>query len=203
MGNGTVLLPPMYMAPPMYYMVMKEFEHAVIDVAMYNDRRYKTSHRCLLKPGNCAPSPSMLSVPVSTDRHGIYGNEWCVSGHGEWYKTHRRTLATLYGSAPYYKYLAEEILEPINETCVGKPVKQLNCLIDANIRRILGIKTLASTTLDTDSVEGAGITDLRQALFTLPVMKVGQKELRVPEGISAVLSVVDALFVHGPSCLDT
>lgn len=159
---NIVLLPPLFIPPARYFSLMAKADIAVIDTTMRYDKRRKAVHRTVVSGKEGAPS--WLTVPVSTSN--TTGRSWDdirVSGHGEWWRVMRLTLATLFGPTPFFHLYKDEIFATICPEAVGRSICDFDIDLILTMRRFLGITTPLSVTLDeryaTDS--DVTVTDFR------------------------------------------
>lgn len=150
-----LLLSPLYLPPANYFRLMAESDLTVIDTSLPYNKRNKAVHRTAVSGRGEA---SLLTVPVSTP--GTTRCAWdevTVSPHGEWWRVHKLTLATLFGPTPYFDYFKDELLRPIGPDSVGRPVTDLDIDIILNVRKLLGIDTPLSVTLDSRYATDPGV----------------------------------------------
>ena len=90
-----------------------------------------------------------MTVPVcSAPGRGCGWDEVRVSGHGGWFKVQRMTLATLFGSTPYFDLYKTDLFPFISEDMVGVPVTDLDVNLLLAVMRLSDIKTPLSVSLD-------------------------------------------------------
>lgn len=181
---NIVLLPPLYLPPAEYFQLMKEADMAVIDTALRYRKNMKAVHRTVVSgpTGN-----AFLTVPVSTPGSSKCSwNEVTVSPHGEWWRIHKTTLETLYGPTPYYHLYKHDLNPIIDAAAVGHPITDLNIGLVVAIRKLSGIITPLSVTLDPRYIEDkkVKITDFRNHDFYAS---------------ESARSVLEDLFQHGRS----
>lgn len=162
---NIVVLAPLFLPPPEYFKIMKEADSVVIDTAMSYDKRFKTVHRTVVSAPH---GPSFLTVPVSTP--GTSRCRWesvKVSGHGEWWRVQKSTMSTLYGPTPYFDLYKHDIFPFFNEDAVGQTITDLDIRLIVALRRLAGITTPMSVTLDPRYLTDAdvSVTDLRKYDF--------------------------------------
>ena len=140
-----VLLPPLYLPPEGYFGAMANADLAVIDTSMRYDKRFKVVRRTQLD-NECK---QRLTVPVTPGKSGSTYAETCrVSPHGRWWRVHRLTMETLYGPTPWFDLYKSDLFDIISEDAVGRLVADLDIDLILIIRRLKGITTPLSTSLD-------------------------------------------------------
>lgn len=185
----VVLLPPLFLPPLAYFEAMRRADMAVIDTSMRHDRRMKAVHRTVVS-GNS--SPSFLTVPVTPPRGHALWADIRISAHGEWWRVQKATLATLYGPTPFYSLLHHDITALLTADCVGRPVTDLDIDLILAVRRITGITTRLSVTLDSRLAgrRDVTVTDLRRHDFYADPQARSVLETLFAEGLQ--------LFAEGP-----
>ena len=144
---NIVLLAPLYLPPPEYFSVMAEADMAIIDTSMRYDKRRKDVHRTVVS-GKDGFS-SFLTVPVSTPGTSRCAwNNVGVSAHGEWWRVQKMTMSTLYGRTPYFDLFRHDLFPYFSAESIGSSITDLNIKLIIAIRRLTGIKTPLSVTLD-------------------------------------------------------
>lgn len=130
-----------------------------------------------------------LTVPVS--KPGTSRCTWDevrVSGHGVWWRVMTSTLATVFGSSPYFDYYRYDIQSLFTSAAVGRSITHLNIDLLLVVMKMLNIDTPLSVTLDPRLTQGhAEITDLRKFNF------YEDQEQR---------SVLEMLFLKGPELIN-
>lgn len=193
--DRTVLLPPCYCATVDYYAVLSAYKYAVIDFNRRYDKRAKYTHRCTIADTR---GELMLTVPVQKHDAPNKSETWAttlISPHGDWWHIHATALESAYGRTPFFEFYKDEFLPLIDSKAVGMSVSDFDRLLDAKIRRILGLETEIS---DMDNIK-TGIVDdyLHNNLPELPVIEYYQVR-NSTHGFIPHLSILDLIFNLGP-----
>lgn len=194
-----VVLAPQYLGSVEYYAAMATADVAVIDMDMRFDKRVKSVHRTVIA-GN--RGPIQLTVPIRHPKgtdidRPLRWSDILVSDHNHWWTEHAAALESAYGRCPYFEHYYPDIHALLTDRWVDRPVTELDCALDAVIRRQTGIQTRLSVTIPAGA---EGYTDLRRAnvaeLYpTAPYRQIRQESM----GFIAHMSVLDRLFNLGPN----
>lgn len=191
-NDAVIILPPAFLPPPLYYAVMLGARRVVIDTEMAYNKRAKSVHRTLVTQSH---GPKFLTVPVShPESSRTTWSAITVSDHNQWWSTMTSTLATIYGSTPFFEYYRDDFEKLLSEKNVGESITTLDLELDALIRRILKIPTRLSTVLDS---RDASICDLRNADFRLSEIVTPEFCVSLVEELNPSLSIIEYLFNLG------
>lgn len=188
----TAIFAPQYFGSVAYYAEIAACKRAVIDTGMRYDKRFKSAHRCVIADtrGSLA-----LTVPVSKPEGARHWNQTRVSHHGEWWTTHLASLETAYGRTPFFEFYIDRFkpwLAPIDMT-----VTEMDCGIDAVVRRALGIDTDVAYADASSLIDGDEAIDLRRSGFgdvaSVPYYQVRAHKLGFLQG----MSILDLIFNMG------
>lgn len=188
----VLFLPPAFLPPAAYYAAMLAVRRALIDESMRYDKRAKSVHRTFLATTH---GVSALTVPVERPESSRTAwNRVNVSGHGQWWRTMRSTLATAFGPSPFFEYYRDLFDSELSEKAVGAPVTGLDLALDSEIRRLLSLPTLVSASADPrDSV----FIDLRRVDFFHDPIELPGFSIRVAPELSPGRSILEPLFRLG------
>lgn len=159
---NVVILPPLYLPPSQYFRAIADADLAVIDTEMRYDKRHKAVHRTILEGQH---GPAMLTVPVTTPGTSrCLWNNVTVSPHGEWYRNHTATLATLLGPTPWFALLNNDFTSIINASAVGRSIVELDIDLILAVMRIAHITTPLTAVPDPRIMASphTAVTDLRR-----------------------------------------
>lgn len=161
----VLLLAPLFLPPPEYFRKMESADLVVLDTSMRYDKQFKAVHRTVLFTplGN-----KFLTVPVSTPEGSkCHWEDVRVSGHGGWWHVQRDTMATLFGKTPFFDLYRRDIFEYFTEQAVGRRITDLDIDLIVCLRRLLGIATPMSVTLDSrfEKDSDVEIVDMRRHDF--------------------------------------
>lgn len=135
------------MPPADYFREMSNADLAVIDTTMRYDKRMKSVHRTVVSGRDGAPL--YMTVPVSTPGTSrCTWDEVSVSAHGHWWSVQRQTMATFYGATPFFDFYRHDLFPFLSESAVGRHITDLDIDLILTIRRLAGIDTPLSVTLD-------------------------------------------------------
>lgn len=187
------LYPPQYCAPAAYYASMARRGEACIADGLRYDKRFKSTHRCLI-PGN--HGMIMLTVPtVKPHRADATWADVEVSDHGSWWSEHLTAMESTYGRTPYFEFYIDDFRQIIGPQAVGRRLTDFDGDLDTLIRRLLGISTEVS-----HSAEPLHPGSLCEHT---PDLTIGQYwQIRPTEqSVTGQISVLDMLFCLGPEAL--
>ncbi len=191
-SDPVLLLPPAFLPTAAYYAAMLASRRAVIDSGMRYDKRAKSVHRTFLQTTHGVTN---LTVPV--ERPVSSRTSWDtvnVSGHGQWWRTMRSTLATVFGATPFFEYYRDRFDAELSENAVGKPVTSLDFSLDAALRRLLRLPTLVSAATDSrDRV----FTDLRRTDFMSGDLEIPGYTISLPDELAPGRTILEPLFRLG------
>lgn len=143
---NIVLLPPLFLPPTEYFRLIADADMAVIDTGLSFDKRFKAVHRTVVAG---SAGETFLTVPVSRPESSLCPwSDVRVSGHGEWFRVQRLTLATLFGPTPWFDLYRHDIFPLIGESAVGRRITDLDIDLVMAVCRLSGIRTPMSVTLD-------------------------------------------------------
>ena len=160
--DSTVTLPPRYCGDVGYYALMAQYGNAVIDFSMRYNKRDKACHRCEIEGAN---GVQRLTVPLEKGAGGpVAGLR--VSDHGEWWNVHWGAIYSAYGRTPYFEYYADDFLPAFQGNIHS--LMELDIMLDAIIRRILGITTRVTYNKLSSAFSGTSAPSVPSANFTPP-----------------------------------
>lgn len=188
----VLLLPPSFLPSAAYYAALMAAPRVVIDETMKYDKRAKSVHRTAI---DTTHGVSTLTIPVERpDSSKTTWNRVNVSGHGEWWRTIKSTLATNFGPAPFFEYYRDLFDSELTESSVGNPVTSLDLALDAVIRRLLGLTTPVSSVPDS---RDTSFIDMRRADFSGPTLHLPGAYIQLAPELKPGRSILDPLFRLG------
>lgn len=185
------VLAPAFLPPAAYYAVMAAYPVAVIDTSLRYDKRAKTVHRTVVADSH---GQRHLTVPIA--RPATSRTDWAnvrISAHGNWWLTMRATLATIYGSTPFFNYYRDEFDRLLTPESVGEPITNLVIDLDAVIRRLLGLPTALSVVADPRDTA----IDMSRVDFYCPTVVTPAGTLTIPDELAPGHTILDPLFRLG------
>ena len=195
-----VLLPTAYLAPVSYYHYLVNYSEIIFEQhENYLKQTYR--NRCSIYAAN---GKMNLSIPVHKIANHTLIKDVRIAYDQNWQKLHWRSIASAYGSSPFYLYYDYELLPfyekkfeflwDFNETLQNKILE----LIKISIHPTYTTSYLSehSDTIDLRSGLYPKKNDLSVALT--PYQQVFQEKF----GFLPDLSIIDLLFNLGPSCKD-
>lgn len=214
---------PQYYGTIQYYATMARYAHAIVDLDLRYDKRFKSVHRCQIIDTR---GPLTLTVPVSkpksgasvthrtsTGPHPLLWSDLTVSSQAGWWADHRVSLESAYGRTPFFEFYIDRFLPYLRD--INIPITELDRAIDTTIRTILGLETQVTYRRDMRQVTdpplqecgcqstvlsgfAAEIDDYRKNHFPpqdyLPYYQVRADKL----GFHPNLSILDLIFNLGP-----
>lgn len=132
------IFPPQFFAPEGYYRLVKDCDVSVTDISMRAERNFKSAHRCTIESRD---GTAMLSCAVAKFDSRATWADVSLSSHGQWWEKHLQTLATNYGSSPFFSFYQPVIERLLSHELIEKmpSVAAYDCAIDAEIRHILDL----------------------------------------------------------------
>lgn len=175
-----------------YYAEMACHDRAVVDTGMRYDKRFKSAHRCTIADTR---GPLMLTVPVSKPVGARLWSETRISHHGQWWTTMLTSLESAYGRTPYFEFYIDRFMPWIAP--VDMSVTDMDCGLDAVVRRTLGISTEVEYA-DASVIPANPALDFRSSAFDhiKPVPYYQVRALKL--GFLPGLSILDLIFNMGP-----
>lgn len=175
-----------------YYAEMASHPRAIVDTGLRYDKRFKSAHRCTIADTR---GPLMLTVPVSKPEGARLWSQTRISHHGQWWTTMLTSLESAYGRTPYFEFYIDRFMPWIAP--VDMSVTEMDCGLDAVVRRTLGIDTLVDYA-DASAIGIDPALDFRCCSFTRisPVPYYQVRALML--GFLPGLSILDLIFNMGP-----
>lgn len=197
----NILLPTAYLAPILYYCYLANY-HAIIFEQQEHYIKQSYRNRCSIYAAN---GKMELSIPVHKIANRTLIKDVRIANEQNWQKLHWRSIASAYGSSPFYLYYNYELL-PFYE-------KKFEFLWDFNEslqnKMLELIKVSISPVYTTFYLsEPPGVIDLRSSLhpkkndLPFPTLPSYQQVFQNKYGFFPNLSIIDLLFNLGPRCND-
>lgn len=144
-----------YLAPVSYYQLLANAPGIWIDVDE-NYQRQSYRNRCIISASN---GPLTLSIPVEKPVAGkLAMRDIRIADHGDWQKTHWRTIETAYSSSPFFEFYQDDFI-PFYE-------KKWDFLLDFNMAlqsKMLELVDI-STKIVTENLELDAWQDFREII---------------------------------------
>lgn len=202
--DRAVILPPQFCGSVAYYAAMACYGKVIVHAGMRYDKRFKSTHRCVIADTRGALS---LTVPIKKPCTRDCVPTWAnveVSDHDQWWQPMAESLESAYGRTPYFEFYAERLL-PLMRYEPSLSVGRIDQELDQAIRRILALESeveyVSDAALDPAEMArsmGAEYDDLRRASFaaahSVPYYQVRDLKL----GFVPNLSILDLVFNMGP-----
>lgn len=182
-----IALPPRLCAPVAHYVEAWSCGRSAQRWDTPFDKRAKGTHRLTIADTH---GPIDLTVPiVKPPTHRCAWSEIAVSTHGEWWDTHRETLASAYGRTPYFEFYIDRFLPMLTPGVAGRYplLSSLAAAWDREIRSCLGLEAADPSAASCPLADTSG-----PALP--PYRQVRQDRL----GFIPGLSILDLIFNLGP-----
>ncbi len=182
------MLPPAFCGSISRYALMASYGgRIVIDRHRRFDKRFKSTHRCVIADTRGALT---LTVPIAKPRsfRDAGWDDITVSGHGDWPRLMVTALESAYGRTPFYEFYADRF-NPLLLNAVGRPLVDLDSDLESLCLGILGIPEAATDGLPIDTVP-----DHQPSMPDIPYWQVRADRL----GFIPGLSILDLIFNLGP-----
>lgn len=189
-----VVLPTSYFAPVSYYAALFHEDDIVIDACEYYVKQ-TLRNRCLIATNQ---GPQILSINVQRgNRPHTPIRQIMLSDHGNWMHQHLYSLATYYGSTPFYEFYIDEIEEVMHKGHDGS-LFGLNEALRQKICELIGF---VPNVRYSHQWMGAVLDQEQWSLHfdAKPYYQVSMAEGRQP--FLADMSILDLLFNMGPESI--
>ncbi len=191
-----VILPISYFGPILHYSAMAK-GHAIIEQSEnYQKRSVRNKANILTANGS-----KMLTVPLVKGKNKQTPiREVRIANHEDWRKNHCATIRSAYGSAPYFDYYFNTIVQIICHEHIY--LYDYNMALIKEVLDIVNVQDDVKATSHYDLNYPEDVIDLRYISETGPiVMQPYNQVFEDKFGFTPNLSIIDLLFNKGPEAI--
>lgn len=208
----SVLLSTAYLAPVLWYAVLADHRHAVIDIhEHYIKQTYRNRCRIVMPNG-----PVDLVIPIQNPSSHSAVRDLRISDHGNWRHHHWNALRTAYGKTPFFEFYADDLAPFYHERRYeflldfNEALQQTICsLIELDVSTKHSTTYYKSESSNPFDVVGEGLHDCRALSdphtplcdAPAPVLKPYYQVFAQRLGFQPNMSMIDLLFNMGPESI--
>lgn len=155
----SIIIENQLLPPISIYSIFVQSKNIIIEKHdNYNKRTYR--NRFII---NSSTGPQMISIPLKKGKNQLLYKDVKISYDNDWVKNIKKTLKTCYGSAPFFDFIYEDIIQIFEKRY--KYLFDMNTEFRNYINDFLEIDTIFDYTQEYKKAYDSKIIDLRDSFL--------------------------------------